>query len=169
MWKYILLALILAMIVFVFSIWLPNLGLIRETIFSNNFAWGEKIIFLWNLLGAINTNFSALSATLLVIISVLFGLNIAVTVYYFKKRIAFQKAGGMSLAGMLAGLIGIGCASCGSVILSTFLGVGATASFTGLLPFGGQEFSILSIVVLVSTLYITRKKLSDPLVCGINP
>ena len=166
--KYTLLALILTILLFVFSVWLPNFGLIRDVLFSNNFTFLNKIIFLWNSLGAITTEFSASSATLLVFISVLFGLNIALTVYYFKRRVTLQKAGGMSIAGMLAGLIGIGCASCGSVILSTFLGVGATAAFTGFLPFGGQEFSILAIIILVASLYVTGKKIADPLVCGIN-
>ena len=167
--KYIALALIFIILVFVFSVWLPNLGLIRDVVFSNNFTFLNKIIFLWNSLGAITTEFSASSATLLVFISVLFGLNIALTVYYFKRRITLQKAGGTSIAGIIAGLIGIGCASCGSVILSTFLGVGATAAFTGFLPFGGQEFSILAIIILVWSLYVTGKKIADPLVCGISP
>ena len=67
---------------------------------------------------------------------------------------------------LLRGLVR--CASCGSVILSTFLGVGATAAFTGFLPFGGQEFSILAIIILAASLYVTGKKIADPLVCGIN-
>lgn len=168
--KYMLLALILATLIFVLSVWLPNLGLIRDVVFSNNIEVLEKIIFLWNSsFGAISTNFSVLSATLLVFISVLFGLNIALTVYYFKRRITLQKTGGMSIAGMLAGLIGIGCASCGSVIIATFLGVGAAATLTGILPFGGQEFSILGIIILVGSLYVTGKKIADPLVCGIRP
>ena len=166
---YIVLALILSTLVFVFSVWLPNWELIRNVVFSSNTAFFDKITFLWNSLGAITTNFSGSSATLLVVISVLFGLNISLTVYYFKRRITFQKAGGMSVAGMLVGLIGIGCASCGSVILATFLGVGAAAAFTGFLPFGGQEFSILAIIILVVSLYITGKKIADPLVCGIRP
>ena len=167
--KYTLLALIFATLVFIFSVWLPNFGLIRDVLFSNNFTFLSKIIFLWNSLGAITTEFSALSATLLVVISVLFGLNISLTVYYFKRRVTLQKAGGMSIAGMIAGLIGLGCASCGSVILSTFLGVGATAAFTGFLPFGGQEFSILAIIILVASLYVTGKKIADLLVCSISP
>ena len=165
--KYILLALILSTLVFVFSVWLPNFGLIRDFVFSSNTAFFDKIAFLWNSLGAISTNFNGPSAIILVVISVLFGLNISLTVYYLKRRITFQKAGGMSIAGMLVGLIGIGCASCGSVILATFLGVGAAAAFTGFLPFGGQEFSFLAIIILLWSLYVTGKKIADPLVCGI--
>ncbi|MBA3732957.1 hypothetical protein H0W91_01110 [Patescibacteria group bacterium] len=164
---YALISLIFTVLIFLFSVWFPNLSLVGEVVFSHNFTLLGKINFLWSSLGAIATNFSMLSAFLLIIISLLFGLNMAVTIYYFKKRIAFQKANGMSIPGMLSGLIGIGCASCGSVVLSTFLGVGAAASFTGLLPFKGQEFSFLSIIILIVALYITGKKMSDPLVCSI--
>src|SRR3989344_295504 len=84
--KYMAFALILAILVFVFSVWLPNLELIRSIVFSSNTAFVDKIVFLWNSLGAITTNFNPLSATLLVVISVLFGLNISLTVHYFKRR-----------------------------------------------------------------------------------
>lgn len=164
---YLCLAVLVSIITLIFSIWIPNLGLIREIIFSSDFTLIGKLTFLWNSLGAITTNFAPLTAVITLVIAILFGFNIAITAYYFKKRIAFQKAGGMSLAGMLAGLIGIGCASCGSVILATFLGVGATTAVTGLLPFGGEEFAIIGIVILIWTIYVTAKKIVDPLACGI--
>lgn len=162
-----ILALILAAFVFAFSVWLPNLELIRTIAASDRLDAVGKLSFLWHSLGAIGTNFSLLSATLVVLISILFGLNIALTISYFRKRITEQKAGGTSVAGMLAGLIGIGCASCGSVVLSTIFGVGATAAFTGFLPLGGQEFSVLGVAILLGSLYITGKKLADPLICKI--
>ena len=165
--KNLAIALLVAALVFVFSIWLPNIRLIRDIVLSDNIAVLNKLSFLWFSLGAIRTNYSLFTAALLLAISLLFGMNISLTVYYFKKRIAFQKASGMSIAGMLAGLIGIGCASCGSVVLSAFLGVGATAAVTGPLPHGGEEFSLVSIAILISTLYITAKKAADPLLCKI--
>lgn len=167
--KYVSVTLISAAAVLIFYIWLPNLGLIRDTIFSGDLTFLEKLNFLWNSLGAISTNFSFLSATLTILVSVLLGLNIALMVSYFKKRFAFQKASGVGVAGMLTGLIGVGCASCGSIILSAFIGVGATATFTGILPLKGQEFSLLSIIILVGALYITAKMTAEPLVCKVEP
>jgi hypothetical protein len=135
---------------------------------SQTLSVSQKALFLWSLLGAITTNYSILTAWLLIIIALLSGLNIAVSTYYFKQRLAFQKAYGVSLLGMLAGFIGIGCASCGSIFLATLIGVGATASVTGAMPLQGQEFTILSILLLIGTLYYTAKKAGDPLVCGIK-
>jgi len=165
--RYLILSLLISIFTLMFSIWIPNLGLIRDIIFSSDFTFVGKLTFLWNSLGAFTTNFAPLTAVLTLIIAILFGFNIAITVYYFKKRIAFQKSSGVSLAGMLAGLIGIGCASCGSVILATFLGVGSATAITALLPFGGEEFAIIGIVILIGAIYITAKKIADPLACGI--
>lgn len=161
---YLSLVIAISFITLIFSIWIPNLGLLGEVITSSDFSLFGKINFLWNSLGAFTTNFTPGTAIITMIVSLLFGSNVAVTVYYFKKRIALQKTSGVSVAGMLAGLIGIGCASCGSVILATFLGVGSATVVTGLLPFGGQEFAILGILLLLGAIYITAKKIADPLV-----
>lgn len=166
--QYLLIALFFASIVFATAVWLPNLGLIQNIVTSSAISMADKATFLWGSLGAIKTNFTPLAASLTIIISILMGLNIGVMVYYFKRRVAFQKASGGSVIGLLLSFIGIGCASCGSVVLSSIIGIGATASFVGFLPFEGQEFSLLSIIILLGTLYITAKKISDPLVCGIS-
>ena len=81
--QYFLLTFGVASVVFVFSIWFPNLGLIRDVIFSVSLTLSQKILFLWYSIGAIFTNFSVFSAGLVVFVSVLFGLNIAVTTYFF--------------------------------------------------------------------------------------
>lgn len=165
---YITIALAAAAAVLAFSIWLPNLGLIWSTVISESMSFSAKLSFLWNSLGALGTNFSTLSATLTVLVSILLGLNIALMVSYFRKRLAFQKASGVGIAGMLAGLLGVGCASCGSIVLSAFIGVGATAAFTATLPLAGQEFSLLAIAILSGTLYVTAKKSTEPLTCSVE-
>lgn len=67
-------------------------------------------------------------------------------IYYFQKRFRLEKTAGMSTVGMLSGLLGVGCASCGSVIISSLIGFGATASVIGVLPLRGQEFGLLGVV-----------------------
>lgn len=165
--QYIFVALFSSGTIFLISIWLPNLGLIKNVILSNNIDASDKMLFLWNSIGAIQTNFTLLSAFLLIFVSILVGLNMGIMVYYFKQRIAFRKASGSGIAGLLLGFVGVGCASCGSILLSSLIGVAAAASFIGFLPFKGLEFSFLSILILIFSLYITAKKASDPLVCKI--
>lgn len=165
---YVTITLAISAVVLVFSIWLPNLSLVWSTI-TSHVSVGSKLVFLWNSLGALGTNFSALSATLTVLVSALIGLNVAAAVFYFRKRISMQKVGGLGAAGILLGLLGVGCASCGSVILATFIGVGGTAALAAALPLGGQEFSIAAILVLLVTLYVILRKTDDPMVCAVEP
>lgn len=163
--SYLMLILIVALATFLFSIWLPNLSFVKEIITSQYFGVSEKISILFNSLRAFQTNFRPFGRVAMVIISLLFGLNISLLAFYLKRRIALQKVAGMSMGGMLAGLIGIGCASCGSVIIASIFGISAATAFIGLLPFGGQEFSVIGIIVLsLSNIYIS-KKIQEPLVC----
>jgi len=164
---YLATVIFVSLLVLLLSVWLPNLGLFWSMMRST-VPLLEKILFLWNSLGALGTNFSVLSATLTVVIAILMGLNIALVVLYFKKRSVFQNASGVGIFGMLTGFIGVGCASCGSVILSLLIGVGGVATLSAYLPLGGAEFSIISIIMLSITFYVISKKVSRPAVCEIK-
>lgn len=154
--------------VMLFAIWLPNLSFVADIVTSSSLALGQKISILTSSLGAIQTNFTFLSKMLTIIVALLFAVQISVITYYLKRRIHLQKAAGISGIGMVSGLLGVGCAACGSVILSALFGVGATASFIGVLPLKGQEFGLLSIAILVFSLFLTTRKIQDPLTCAIK-
>ncbi len=150
-----------------FAIWLPNISFISETITSSSISFEQKISLLVSSLGALKTNFTFLSRTLAIIIAFLFAIQISVITYYLKRRVNLQKAAGISGIGMLAGMLGLGCASCGAVILSAIFGLGATASFIGILPLEGQEFGILSIIIIGYSLFSISKKINGPITCKI--
>ncbi|MBI4158543.1 MAG: hypothetical protein HY505_02930 [Candidatus Yanofskybacteria bacterium] len=160
---YIVIAIILALAVFVFAVWLPNIGLIT----------GFKIAV--NLLGGISTNFSTLSATYTIAIAILFGINIAMVVYLVRKRRlglaptlrSGQAGGGMAVGfgGIASGALGIGCAACGSFILTTTLSFFGVAGALAILPLRGGEFGILSVVLLIISLIIISDKIVQPLIC----
>jgi len=98
----------------------------------------------------------------------LFGLNITFLIYYIKQR---QKSGKVyaakltSVTGLISGLLGVGCAACGSVILTAIVGTAGATAFLVWLPFGGLEFALLSIVLLVFSIVYILKKIDSPLVC----
>src|SRR3989344_3718076 len=82
---YIAIASILALAVFVFAVWLPNIGLITDIFGNSSTLLALKLKIAVNLLGGISTNFSTLSATYTVAIAILFGINIAMVVYVVRK------------------------------------------------------------------------------------
>ena len=166
--RYLLLSLGIFLMVLVFAIWLPNLSFVGSTITSPTLTVMQKANLLWSSLGAYQTNFTLLSRTLTTIIVALFAVQISFLVFYFKRRIKLQSATGMSLGGVVSGLVGIGCAACGSVILSSLFGLGFTAAFVTILPLQGQEFGLLGVGILGFAIFQTATKIQDPLTCVVN-
>lgn len=153
--------------VFLLQVWLPDLGLIWHVVTSSAFSPGEKVGFLWASVGAIRTNFTVLGAWLVGAVSILFGLSAALTVRYLRERLAVRDVSGMGVAGLLAALVGVGCSACGAVVLSALVGATATASFVGLLPLRGQEFTLLSAAILAAAVVVTARKLAEPVACEL--
>ena len=67
--------------------------------------------------------------------------------------------------GIAFSLLGVGCASCGSVILTSLIGFASATVVLGLLPLRGIEFGIIGIIILVLAMRLTIKKINQPLVC----
>jgi hypothetical protein len=166
--RYAISAVVISFVIYVISIWLPSKDLLRLVFDSELFDFGEKIKFLGSMFGLIKTNFTVTSATFVVIISLLGGVNMALLTFYFRRRLELQKSVGIGLLGIISGFLGVGCASCGSIVLSSLIGFSAASSFVGILPFGGLEFAIFGTVVLIISIYLTAKKIQNPLLCRIK-
>ncbi len=166
--QYILLAFVVVALIMLLAVWLPNLGLVWDTVLSTSLSFGQKLSLLGATLGGFITNFTPLARVTTVLIAVLFGVHVSMVTYYLVNRITLQRSAGIGALGIISGLIGIGCAACGSVILSALVGVGAAAGVVGVLPFHGQEFSIISILIILVSLVIVAKKITNPLVCKVG-
>ena len=170
---YVLLAATIALAIFVLTTWLGNLGLVWQIATSQWLPLFDKANILLALIGSIGTNFTVFSALCAVAIAVLFGLNVAVMTYGFRQRrvMATKSGQGMattSLAGLMSGLFGIGCAACGTLLLSpalAFLGIGTLVT---LLPFGGEDFGALGVGLLSLSLIISARKIGQPMVCQVT-
>lgn len=168
--SYLLLALCVSALVFLFAVWFSNLELIAEVLSSPSIPLLYKISIPLSLLGSITTNFTAFSGAYTIIIALLFGIYVAMFTYFLRKRI--KEVGGTGVAtgffGMISGVLGIGCAACGSFLLTSVLSaLGATGALA-VLPFDGKEFAILGIILLLESIKITAKQITDPLVCKIS-
>lgn len=153
---------------FLLQVWLPNLGTIWSVTSSSSMSLGEKVAFLWASIGALDTSFSVPAAWLVVAISILFGLNLALTITLFRRH-GPMTAGGAGAAGVAAALLGVGCSSCGAVVLSVLVGTTASASLMAFLPLGGIELDLLAVIVLGFGLYLSIRRLSSSESCTIQP
>ncbi len=170
--QYLALASVIAAIVLTFAVWLPNLKLIAIVLTSNTSTVSEKLSFVLSLYGSIQTNFSAVSASYTILIAILFGINIALLTYYIKRSRggvrSIKGTGAAGIGGLVAGIFGIGCAACGTFIFTSVLALFGVGGILAYLPFGGEEFGFLGVGLLLYSIYVLTKKISDPLVCQIN-
>ncbi len=172
--RYILLAAATGLAVFVLATWLPNLGLVWQIAASASVPFADKVKVLTALIGSIGTNFTLFSALSTVAIAALFGANVAVMAYYFRARRQFLGQAGQagtaaSLGGLASGFFGVGCAACGTFVLSPALSFVGASGLIALLPFGGEEFGALGVAMLGYSLVLTARKIGEPVACPLGP
>ncbi len=168
--KYLLVAVTAALGVFILATWLPNLGLVWQIAASASVPLADKVKVLVALIGSIGTNFTVFSALATVAISVLFGTNLAMVMFFLGSRRQFigQGGGAAGLGGLASGFFGIGCAACGTFVLGPVLSFSGASALIAFLPFGGQEFSMLGMGMLGFSLFLIAKKIRDPLACPVG-
>lgn len=147
-----------------FALWFPIRQFLWFMLTESSFRASGKVRILATSLQGIETNYTTLSRTLLVISALLTGMVLGALVIYLRKRVSLERSAGTSIIGIAASVIGIGCASCGSIVLTSLFGIGAL-SFTAALPLNGIEFSVLGIVLLLYSFFSIANKYTNPLVC----
>ncbi len=148
---------------------LPNLSTLVQALTSETLSAGAKLTFWIALYGSIATNYTLLNAISIFLVLLLLSIEVALLVFYLRRvqkaTKGFKGSQIKGLAGAISGVLGIGCAACGSVILT---GIAASLGVTGLLlalPLHGGEFALLGIVLLAWSISYLVKKIYDPLVC----
>lgn len=166
--SYLFLAGIVALLVFAFAVWLPNAGLLLSLAADPAVPLAVKILFPISLFGSITTNFTALAASYTVAIAVLTGLNVALLAYYVRKqRQLSQGSLTVGTAGVLSGILGTGCAACGSLVLTSLIGTASGLGLTAVLPLHGGEFGVIGVLLSGTATYLLAKQLSKPAVCEV--
>ena len=166
---YTILALVASLAIFTFAVWLPNIRLIATVVSSADASFSQKLGIPISLLGSIATNFTALSASYTIAIAILFGVNLAMVIYFLKRKISEVKQTGITTGflGIASGVLGMGCAACGSFLLTSGLSLVGASGILALLPFAGVEFGIIGVILLSASIYLTAKQIQNPAVCKI--
>ncbi len=169
--RYIILATLITGIVFTFALWLPNIRLIGVVLLSGTASVYQKFSFVFSLYGSIGTNFTLVSASYTIAIAVLFGINVALLTYYIRKIRGnignIKSTGAVGIGGLVSGIFGIGCAACGTFVLTSVLALFGATGFLAILPFGGEEFGFLGVGLLLYSIYLVLKKIQASMVCSI--
>lgn len=164
--SYLTIALISGVLIYLGLVVVSNIDLFQHTLFRSDFSLRLKL----DILKSAIVNLPETSAITTLFLALLLGLNIAVITFYFRNKVSSFKAhsSAASVMGALVGILGLGCAACGSFIIMTlipFLGLG---TLFAVLPFHGKEFGILGIILLLISLYLTLKEIAHPPVCEVE-
>jgi len=167
---YLGLAAAIALAAFVATLWLPNYKLIGAVFATPDVALDIKLQLLASLLGGIATNFGALAAFSAAAIPVLFGVDIAMIIYFLRQKRARLPRGEIaaSIGGATSGVVAAGCAACGSFLLAAMLSFLGASGALALLPLKGGELGLLSIALLLLSIFLIARKIVAPVVCEIR-
>ncbi len=154
---------------FMLAMWLRNLFLIMATFRSPLFSVSDNLVLLAQLLGGIVTDATTLAAMLIITTAVLFGVNAGLFAFYVQRKrdLPQAKEGTTALAGLMAAVFGVGCASCGTFVLGAVLSSVGASSLLALLPLGGQEFLLASIALLTTSIYALTRSIEASKVCAV--
>ncbi|MDD5749758.1 MAG: hypothetical protein PHO91_03160 [Patescibacteria group bacterium] len=159
--SYIFLALAFLLAFFSLMVWLSDRSLLSLIIITRGFAGlaiiNESLLFY-------QMNSSPLSMALSPVIALLSSINFSLFVYYLKRRLQIAHDFGLGIFGSVLGILGIGCASCGSVIIASFFGL-AGSLWLARFPFQGAEIGVLAVLTLLFSIYLLTKKIANPLAC----
>jgi hypothetical protein len=166
---YLLIAFIASAIMFTFAAWLPNIRLIVSVIGSPYVSFSQKLGIPISLLGSITTNFTLLSASYTIAIAILFGINLAMIVFFLRRKITEVRQSGITtgFVGIASGMFGVGCAACGSFLLTSGLSLVGASGILAFLPLAGAEFGILGVILLSISIYLTAKQIQNPNICKV--
>ncbi|MDO8621123.1 MAG: hypothetical protein Q7R31_02485 [Candidatus Levybacteria bacterium] len=141
-----------------------NYKLVFTTLFAD-FSFSYKISVLFFLLIGATTAFSKIDFILLIITSILVGINVVL----FANTVSAMKTNGGKMkitvgGGGVLGLATTGCASCGF----SFLSIVGLGSILPNLPFGSHTIYILPIGLLLASSFYMVKKFNDGNVCNVK-
>ena len=129
-----------------------NLPLV-SFLLSGSLGLESRLVILSQQYPFIGTNYDAIQGVLLLVTAGLIGVNTAILVYHLREHALSAARGTTSVAGVVLGTLGAGCAACGSAVLAGVLSLfGATASLA-FLPFDGLEFALIALLALVLSVF----------------
>ncbi len=143
-------AAVAALTLFVASL---NVPLVSSVVVGGSLPLVNRLRVLLELYPFVGTSFGTAQGVLLLVVAALSGVDVSMAVYHLREHGLSLQTGGTSLAGVVLGTLGAGCAACGSAVLlgvASLLGVGSSLLF---LPLDGLEFALGALVVLLLSIY----------------
>lgn len=161
------LVIIIATIVFAAMLLLFQNGKAALDVFSFDILpLGKRLTLAISTLFDITNTFSAGALILAVLGSFVGGINLSLAYTYMRLRgEVILHSGLYSGIGLLFAFFGVGCAACGTALLSVVLGFFGFSAMLNVLPYQGQEIGYIGLIILCIATYTLAHKVAVPNVC----
>ncbi len=127
---------------------------------------GKRLTLAISTLFDITNTFSAGALILAVLGSFVGGINLSLAYTYMRLRgEVILHSGLYSGIGLLFAFFGVGCAACGTALLSVVLGFFGFSAMLNVLPYQGQEIGYIGLIILCIATYTLAHKVAVPNVC----
>jgi hypothetical protein len=149
---YLLIAFITSMFSLGILLWSLNIDLLGYILFESPLNIIEKLDFIFDVYGSILTNYESFQAMVMVLFSVLFGINVAVLTYVIRGGQKDAIKSKSSVGGLSFAVIGGGCIACGTSIITPLLvtlGVGSSIALTNTI---GMYLNLIGVVLIIFSL-----------------
>ncbi len=161
------LVIIISTLVFLFLLLCVENGVAAKDMFGFGVLSPIKRFSLaFSTLFDIKDTFTAGSLILAVLGSLLGGINLSLAYTYMRLRgEVILHSGLYSGIGLLFAFLGVGCAACGTALLSVILGFFGFSAMLNLLPYQGEEIGYIGLIILCIATYTLSQKVTAPNVC----
>lgn len=168
--RYLVLWFSLAFIIFSLALFYPNLALISHMWAQEQLSLGAKLRFMTSLYGGLFTNFSLELRLTTFVITALTTTQLILLYRLIREQgkiiTTLKKHGTLSFVGIALATLGLGCAACGALILSSLLALASGSWLLTELPWHGQEVALLAVIVLGLSNYLILRHLTTLRVCN---
>jgi hypothetical protein len=166
--SYIMLAAVVGITVFVVSTMFTTFSFVFLVIADAPIHSTNTMVIIGEILVSSFQDLTAYEISYLTVTAVLIGINVSLLVFYFRMfRTTSSVAGTAGFAGSMAAMLGFGCAACGSLFITTFLGTTIGTGLWTLLPYGGLEIGIVGLALLLTSTSLLVRAINRPVVCPI--
>lgn len=120
---------------------------------SGSLPLADRFTVLAELYPFVGTSYGLLDGLAVVAVAGLTGVNLALVAYHVREHGLSRRGSGGSAVGVFLGVLGAGCAACGSALLAGLLSLVGAAGLVTALPLEGFEITLLAAGALVLSLY----------------
>ncbi len=161
------LVIIISTIIFALLLLLMQNGKAAYGVFSfDTIPLDKRFSLAFSTLFDIQNTFTAGALILAVLGSFLGGINLSLAYTYMRLRgEVILHSGLYSGIGLVFAFFGVGCAACGTALLSVVLGFFGFSAMLNVLPYQGQEIGYIGLIFLCIATYTLAHKVAVPNVC----